>query len=138
MKRDVQGQTELRVKVAELCDLTNLMWFSGELHHDPGGMNAAVVHDYPNDLDACAELRQRIKGRERFAYLEHLTRIVGFDKNITFGTDDFGQFCWAITNATATDHCLAFVATMEGSPVPTGTDEHLAPPGSQNPKPRVR
>lgn len=122
MNSTVNGQMELRAKVAELCgwkkEVTPFKRHGHELwglpntqldqawwHPDIAGCRG-LPPDYPSDLNACAEFEKGLNDNQRVAYLRHLigrTHIIG---EIT-----------AAIFATAEQRCRAFIATMEGQSV---------------------
>jgi hypothetical protein len=105
-------ELKLRVKVAELCGFKDLVWFSGELHHGPHGLNAAVVPDYPNDLNACHEFEEGLADCDKNFYVIHLSKEIGLAGRIA-GITGSTVTAFKFAHATAEQRCRAFIATME-------------------------
>ena len=108
-------QSELRVKVAELCGYTT----EEREHHTiwirPNGETLGyVAHllDYSNDLNACAEFEKGLSKEQKEVYTCNLYRVVvNSDGRRHFPISAWMAF-WLLS-ATAEQRCRAFVATME-------------------------
>ncbi len=124
MDPTVSGQTELRIRVAELCGWekfekypTGLYGWTRESLQDreaawvaKDGLKLYPVPDYPNDLNAIAgaETWIAIDPDAATEYVRNLHDIAGSE---LWG--DLG-----VVRATAEERCRAFVATMEALSVP--------------------
>lgn len=76
------------------------------------------VPDYPNDLNACAELRATLTEEERERYAVELAKQTVEWVKSTDGADLRNCALWLrsafpVLDATALQHCLAFLATKE-------------------------
>jgi hypothetical protein len=110
MKADKQ-----RIEIAKLCG-----WmYKTQDHGDPHWCHPEINQvydtppDYPNDLNACAEMREAMEPTQRILFIQTL----GLDvlKLCPLAGDYWmaqeGD-CWAILNATAAQHCEAFLRTL--------------------------
>ncbi len=126
---------ELRVRVAEAAEWTRI-WYRGakadhwlapgELPKYPTGPITGIMPyprpcrageepedpldympDWPNDLNACAELRKGLTEIEEFEYGRQLVKLAcGTYKGTGLNYDHAYQ----IANATAEQHCRAYIA----------------------------
>jgi len=113
----------MRAKVAEACGWRQHelgYWFNASdgirICNDSGG--DAQPPNYPADLNACAEMRKKLTLDQQCHYIEHLEQIIRRPENIAFGDkptrkfrlNHFGRF--AVADATAEQHCEAFLRTL--------------------------
>jgi len=115
---------ELRVKVAELRGWENI---GPDGRHMPqfiyGNRKGTVVReripDYCNDLNACAEFRKSLTRKQHGVYGNILWDMLHPKRDHVYAP------YWFLIDATAQDHCRAFVKTMEAPSVPevTKSDE---------------
>lgn len=112
---------ELRVKVAELHTgkkfyHDGLNWyqvFEGDNCPQPfarheigiGFLVNVIPLDYPRDLNACAEFRRSLNKKQRVRYAMLLWQ---------YNENQEGTVQWRLLDASATAHCLAFIAVTEG------------------------
>jgi hypothetical protein len=128
---DVNGQMELRVKVAELCpDLFEIhqTWrgpegggFQTYLTKKGEGVSGDEI-DPLNDLNACAEFEEAMTEEQRYNYTLTLLRL----PRIGYGGTEPMACCFPVLHATAEQRCLAFVKTMEAASVPNVPDSSSA------------
>lgn len=115
---------ELRVRVAELRGWTHIE-VSGPYnvlcgcHPILGGPKE--LPDFPRDLNACAEFRQSLSKEQKEIYMLHLYRKVTGHEHPPWPISAWMAF-W-LTDAKATDHCYAFIATMEATSVRERNEE---------------
>lgn len=99
--------SELRVKVAEAIGWKHTGRASGIMirpePRNPGELTYDYPPDYSSDLNLCAELRASLTEEERDDYMQELHKI-------TAVPCDRG---WAAINASANQHCRAFLAVKE-------------------------
>lgn len=129
MKADMN---ELRVKVAEAAGWTRIHYKTAKAdgwlapgeqpkypmdavtgvfpkprdERDSCPLDGMGMPDYPNSLDACAELRAGLTKKEQRAYGVALWKVAVFDD----ATKTEADFLWVFANATASDHCRAYLA----------------------------
>jgi hypothetical protein len=112
-----------RIAIAEACGwskktctLHNKAW------HTPKGVctniaNYTVLPCYLNDLNTMHEAEKLLSQKQRFLFLANLSKICGFDREFRFfegtrATNDFANFCWALSHATAVQRAEAFRITF--------------------------
>lgn len=105
----------LRVKVAELCGLTNVhpvivknVAFDGDDRFCGITSDQGWIPDYLNDLNACAALERQLEPDQWPEYLRQLQLLTQSEHR--FEVEN--RYC--LVHATAEQRCRAFVAVMEG------------------------
>ena len=82
---------QMRIKIAEACGWTMVTTLNcGSYPHgiNPTGdrMHTAVLPDYLNDLNACAEFEAVLTSAERFTFLVELDKLCGDEPSAVWAT----------------------------------------------------
>jgi len=99
---------EINVAIAELCGWIGIHTTDldrGRLRgtkHGEKPYPAREIPDYHSSLDACAEFRKSLTDDQKLLYTVHLSAAVG-------ASDYSWQQDWKIVDATAPNHCEAFL-----------------------------
>lgn len=137
MKEETQPETtvqrqmglhELSVKVAKLCPALFMVRrgsFLPEMAYwNIDGEQGEAVN-ISIDRNACAVFETNLNDWGKNMYVVHLFKEIGFAGQFA-GVTSSTVIAFKLTTATAEQRCRAFIATMEASSVPNGTDTSSA------------
>jgi hypothetical protein len=107
----------IRIKVAEACGWKQIpkgKFYSGKWHAGDMWDFKDLPPDFPNDLDACAEMEKTLLNAERRVYIRHLNEIHPLKpfKFIDMELKDFVDVemdIYMLVSATALQRCEAFL-----------------------------
>ena len=98
---------EIRIKVAESLGMTGV-WPGGYWNGRDASGKLILIPNYPESLDACAEMVKSFTYEEADEFDDHLCDICKRDNDLA---DNPAPWRFAVTNATPLQRCLAYLKT---------------------------